>query len=143
MLWANGIITGGCCCGHNRMPPSVVLDNAADGQRAIELLRANDGRKWDVMQWQLVTLSPLNTEGDRRGASGINTSDGAVGLTPKEKLVLDHLALAWNAFVSMENHHPDDTEEMRRAIHAAQHIIASRVAFRVNPEVWRGDPKSP
>lgn len=72
MLWANGIVTGGCCCGHNRMPPSVVLDSAADGQRAIELLRAHDGRKWNVMQWQLVTLSPPNDQGQTRSANNQN-----------------------------------------------------------------------
>jgi len=56
MLWANGIITAGCCCGHNRERPSVVLDSAADAQRAIELLNKNDGRPWLVLQWRLCEL---------------------------------------------------------------------------------------
>lgn len=59
MLWANGIITGGCCCGHNLRNPSVVLDNAMteeECQRTMQLLREKDGREWDVMQWRLVTL---------------------------------------------------------------------------------------
>ncbi len=59
MLWANGIVTGGCCCGHNREAPSVILETgltAADCQKAKRLLRENDGRAWNVMQWQLVTL---------------------------------------------------------------------------------------
>ena len=57
MLWAHGIVTGGCCCGHNREGPSVILDNNADAQQAITLLRGNDGRNWKVMQWQLVTVT--------------------------------------------------------------------------------------
>lgn len=60
MLWENGVQTLGCCCGHNRMPPNVVIAESADGQRAIELLRKNDGRQWEVMQWQLVTILPNN-----------------------------------------------------------------------------------
>jgi len=56
MLWANGIVTDGCCCGHNRMRPSVVIDSSADGRRALDLLLRNDGRDWVVNQWRLMRL---------------------------------------------------------------------------------------
>lgn len=73
----------------------------------------------------------------QRERCALATGSG-VGLTPCEKQVLEHLALAWNVFVSIETYHPDETEEMRRAIHAAQHIVATRVAYRANPEIWCG-----
>lgn len=47
MLWAAGIRTRACCCGHNSRPPSVTLDNAYAVPRAAELLR-QDGRGWRI-----------------------------------------------------------------------------------------------
>lgn len=49
-LWAAGIRTRGCCCGHNRAAASVILDDPEDALRAAEILRA-DGRQWHVMFW--------------------------------------------------------------------------------------------
>ena len=60
MLWDNGVTTMGSCCGHNRESPTVILDANADAEQAIALLRVNDGRMWKVMQWRLVTISPIN-----------------------------------------------------------------------------------
>lgn len=54
MLWSHGISTGGCCCGHNRANPSVVIREREDAARVKKLLAENDGRQWDVLQWQLV-----------------------------------------------------------------------------------------
>lgn len=58
------------------------------------------------------------------------------GLTPEEELVLMSLVSAWKRFVALSEGHPDDVNEFRTAIHAAQCIIAARVAKRVNPEIW-------
>jgi hypothetical protein len=58
MLWFYGVITDGCCCGHNREAPSVIIDSVADAALAHRLLTENDGRKWTVMQWKLVTFTP-------------------------------------------------------------------------------------
>jgi hypothetical protein len=60
MLWKHGIVTAGCCCGHNRDAPSVILENyvsEADCQRAANLLRDHDGREWRVLQWRLVNIA--------------------------------------------------------------------------------------
>jgi hypothetical protein len=66
------------------------------------------------------------------------------GLTPREKEVLDHLASAWNAFLLLTPAHPDETSDMRSAIHSAQYIIGTRVARRVETDYWVGEGwKSP
>jgi hypothetical protein len=59
-----------------------------------------------------------------------------MNLTDGERVVLDRLAEAWNAFTVLGNYHPDDHNEMRAAIHQAQNIIATRVARRVDPDIW-------
>ena len=59
-----------------------------------------------------------------------------MSITKKEKEILDHLANAWNTFVSLEHRHPSEVVEMERAIHQAQYLIAARVASRVDPHVW-------
>lgn len=56
MLWENKIWTVGCCCGHGNMNPDVIISEGADPEEAKCLLKKNDpNRKWDVLQWQLVT----------------------------------------------------------------------------------------
>jgi hypothetical protein len=54
MLWANGVVTCGCCCGHNRDAPSVVIESYEDVEKTKRLLNSNDGRPWKVFQWRLV-----------------------------------------------------------------------------------------
>lgn len=56
-------------------------------------------------------------------------------MTEPEKMVMDQLVAAWNAFVAL----PDSVaiEEFSRGIHDAQMAIALRVARRANPEIWR------
>lgn len=56
MLWENGIWTKGCCCGHGKMKPNVVLGISGDPRKAQVLLSENDSnRDWRVLQWQLVS----------------------------------------------------------------------------------------
>lgn len=59
------------------------------------------------------------------------------GIKLAECAVLDALADAWNRFMELPVVHADDQEEFKRAIHAAQCIVAYRVARRVDPGVWR------
>jgi len=59
-LWREGCQTLGCCCGHGRENPSVVVspDYDDDGiSRIAEFLRNNDPRPWTVQQWRLVTVA--------------------------------------------------------------------------------------
>ena len=47
-LWAAGIRTRACCCGHNNaipICPNVTLDKASDAEAAQKLLQ-EDGRAW-------------------------------------------------------------------------------------------------
>lgn len=60
----------------------------------------------------------------------------ACGLTDDEQRVLSHLADAWNGFLELFIEHSSDLHEFQSAIHAAQNVIAFRVAKRANPEVW-------
>jgi hypothetical protein len=57
MLWSHGIVTTGCCCGHNRRNPSIVIETTEDAARVARLLAENDGRPWDVEQWRLINTS--------------------------------------------------------------------------------------
>lgn len=64
-LWAAGIWTRGCCCGHNGawIPlqwegPNVIISESGDPEKALEVLReADPNRTWNVLQWQLVNTS--------------------------------------------------------------------------------------
>jgi hypothetical protein len=51
-------------------------------------------------------------------------------LTTRERAVIDKLVEAWNLFLELPAEHPDDTLEMRLAIHAAQVLILQRPARR-------------
>jgi hypothetical protein len=55
-------------------------------------------------------------------------------LTPREKLVLNKLAEAWNAFLLLDDRSLMD--DFLRSIHTSQPLIALRVARRVDPNVW-------
>lgn len=59
-------------------------------------------------------------------------------LTPREREVLDHLTSAWNTYLLLPKGHPDEVIDLRGAIHAAQRIVAARVARRVEPDIWVG-----
>lgn len=57
-------------------------------------------------------------------------------LSREEKDILYRLGQAWNLFVSLDRQHPDELEEFRRAIHAAQNLIAVRLARKVQPDIF-------
>lgn len=51
-------------------------------------------------------------------------------LTDDEAAVIAALAEAWNAFCALPVEHPDDADEVRRAIHAAQAKVWARPTRR-------------
>ena len=56
-LWAVGCQTLGCCCGHGKTRPSVIVacsHTLEEIDRFADVL-SNDSRSWDICQWQLVT----------------------------------------------------------------------------------------
>lgn len=65
------------------------------------------------------------------------TEEMLFGLTDLEKEILNELAKSWELFSSLEEKHPSDDLEFLQAIHAAQKMIALRVARRVNKDVWK------
>jgi len=55
-LWDNNIITHGCCCGHNKDNPSIVVEsnyNTDDIIKIKRILKQIDNRKWIIYQWRL------------------------------------------------------------------------------------------
>ncbi|WP_084581771.1 hypothetical protein [Sphingomonas azotifigens] len=54
----------------------------------------------------------------------------AESLTVQERAVVDLLAAAWNAFLSLPEQHNDDVHEFRRIIHAGQEKVLARPAVR-------------
>ena len=59
-LWEHGVVTGGCCCGHNYSPPSVILGDGGyekeDVKRVFDLIKSSgDNREWEVSYWSVVT----------------------------------------------------------------------------------------
>ena len=63
-LWSKGYQTLGCCCGHGKNNPNIVIaDGYADVDiRSIrfELLRVS-AKTWDIFQWRLVKVEKFVT----------------------------------------------------------------------------------
>lgn len=55
MLWSHKVETLGCCCGHGKANPSLVISEPEDAERVKKLLAEHDDRKWEVNQWRLVS----------------------------------------------------------------------------------------
>lgn len=51
-------------------------------------------------------------------------------LTPEERRVLDILADAWNAFITLPLEHESERVDFMNAIHDAQYIVMARPAQR-------------
>lgn len=51
MLWADGIRTLSCCCGHNAQRPSVVVDNEDSIRTKLLLMQIDPRRDWRVEYW--------------------------------------------------------------------------------------------
>ena len=57
-------------------------------------------------------------------------------MNEEEKRAITASAELWNAFMKLEQYHPDDVQDVRFHIHAIQAIIMSREAVRNNPELF-------
>ena len=56
-LWDKGVNTGGSCCGHGSMPPSIVLGAGAENYSQIrEWIKEKDDRWFELSQWRLVLV---------------------------------------------------------------------------------------
>tara|TARA_B110001454_G_scaffold153691_1_gene142979 strand:+ start:242 stop:442 length:201 start_codon:yes stop_codon:yes gene_type:complete len=51
-------------------------------------------------------------------------------LTEQERLVVELLAKAWNAFVDLPSEHPDQNNEFRAAIHRGMDLVGARPVWR-------------
>lgn len=58
------------------------------------------------------------------------------GVEASDERILQHLADAGNEFVATRQTHPDDLPDFRRAIHAAERILAVRRMRRIDPDRW-------
>jgi hypothetical protein len=57
-------------------------------------------------------------------------------LTDSEKQILNMLCAAHNLYLSLETYHPAGAPEWVTHVHALQNMIATRVVYRTNPEVF-------
>lgn len=76
----------------------------------------------------------LPDEADAKSVEANREKPVQVGLTADERWVLARLADAWVRFVALPTLSMNDTQEMLHTIHAAQNIVLSRVAVRINPD---------
>ena len=62
VLWAHGIQTLGCCCGHGKQNPNIVVpasSNPTDTAEAYRILKDIDLRRWSILQWKLVEVATV------------------------------------------------------------------------------------
>ncbi len=55
-LWSKNIQTLGCCCGHGKENPSVIIANGNTDVDVLAILLTIlqiDERDWDILQWKL------------------------------------------------------------------------------------------
>ncbi len=58
-LWDERFETLGCCCGHGKEAPGVVIASSYgvhDVRWIKKVVRTMDDRKWDIYQWKLVKV---------------------------------------------------------------------------------------
>jgi hypothetical protein len=58
-LWKKGYQTLGCCCGHGKSNPSIIIaDSYGDVEILAILLELSqvDNRDWDIFQWRLTQV---------------------------------------------------------------------------------------
>ena len=59
-LWLAGVTTLGCCCGHGKSAPSVIIDSGyspLETARAFSVLSADRERHWIIHQWRLIAVA--------------------------------------------------------------------------------------
>ena len=57
-LWDHHIETTGCCCGHGRMEPSIVITDKHTDEDIVRIkgLLFNCDRRWRIYQWRCVEV---------------------------------------------------------------------------------------
>lgn len=59
-LWSKGVVTLGSCCGHNKNPPSLILEQTHRNYAEIrQYLAQVDTRSWELLQWRLMNTDDL------------------------------------------------------------------------------------
>ena len=61
-LWKAGVMTRGCCCGHGKTNPEVIIADSQDPTataRAYDVLKEVDSRRWSILQWKLVEVAAV------------------------------------------------------------------------------------
>lgn len=61
-LWKNSIITLGCCCGHGKQAPSIILQDKAsqvDSEKVRSLIVEIDDRYFQLLAWNLIDLNHM------------------------------------------------------------------------------------
>lgn len=61
-LWKRKIVTLGCCCGHGKEQPSVIIDqsyNRLEIAKIKAIIKRVDSREWKILQWNLIDVNKL------------------------------------------------------------------------------------
>ena len=59
-LWKNEIQTLGCCSGHGKENPSIVIESGYDNkeiEKIEKIIAEVDNEKWDIFQWRLKKIN--------------------------------------------------------------------------------------
>jgi len=60
-LWIAGVVTVGCCCGHHfHEAANVIIEShhaPIDLALAYEILCGDKKRRWEILQWRLITVA--------------------------------------------------------------------------------------
>ena len=59
-VWTAGFETGGCCCGHGKSDPELIVANGYNDeevQAIADVLKTNDSRPWTIRQWRLQAVN--------------------------------------------------------------------------------------
>ena len=58
-IWDAGFETLGCCCGHMKRDPEVIIEQEYkedDIEKIRDILKKTDTRNWSILQWRLVEV---------------------------------------------------------------------------------------
>lgn len=55
-IWSENIVTLGCCCGHNRDRPWIIIPSGSKDATKIKQIIdvVNDKRDWKILSWELI-----------------------------------------------------------------------------------------
>lgn len=75
-LWAAGVQTLGCCCGHGKERASIVLADTGNLDDIVktERILSEDGRAWSIIQWRPIEIWSVRKE-EKDEKSGVVESE--------------------------------------------------------------------